>query len=103
MFAVGDGVLIKYAELKAVGDNLKKIIEELKEASNRADVLEDAIGDPYGKNNLREAAEEFEDGWDDRRGKLLEDIEKVEQHVAGVLEGFEEWDTDTASEMEPAP
>jgi len=100
---VGDGVLIKYAELKAVGDNLKKIIEELKEASNRADVLEDAIGDPYGKNNLREAAEEFEDGWDDRRGKLLEDIEKVEQHVAGVLEGFEEWDTDTASEMEPAP
>lgn len=103
MFAVGDGVLIKYTELKAVGDNLKKIIEELKEASNRADVLEDAIGDPYGKNKLREAAEEFEDGWDDRRGKLLEDIEKVEQHVAGVLEGFEEWDTDTASEMESAP
>jgi hypothetical protein len=102
VFAVGDGVLIKYTELKAVGDNLKKIIEELKEASNRADVLEDAIGDPYGKNKLREAAEEFEDGWDDRRGKLLEDIEKVEQHVAGVLEGFEEWDTDTASEMESA-
>lgn len=97
---MGDGVLIKYTELKAVGDNLKKIIEELKEASNRADVLEEAIGDPYGKNKLREAAEEFEDGWDDRRGKLLEDIEKVEQHVAAVLEGFEEWDTDTASEME---
>ncbi|MEH6782090.1 MAG: hypothetical protein V7618_11075 [Rhodoglobus sp.] len=99
---MGDGVLIKYTELKAVGDNLKKIVEELKEASSRADVLEGAIGDPYGKNKLREAAEEFEDGWDDRRKKLLEDIEKVEQHVAGVLEGFEQWDTDTANEMESA-
>ena len=76
---MGDGVLIKYTELKAVGDNLKKIVEELKEASSRADVLEGAIGDPYGKNKLREAAEEFEDGWDDRRKKLLEDIEKVER------------------------
>lgn len=99
---MGDGVLIKYTELKAVGDNLKKIVEELKEASNRADVLEGAIGDPYGKNKLREAAEEFEDGWDDRRNALLEDIEKVEQHVAGVLEGFEKWDTDTSNEMETA-
>ena len=99
---MGDGVLIKYSELKAVGDNLKKIVQELKDASKRADVLEEAIGDPYGKNKLREAAEEFEDGWDDRRNKLLEDIEKVEQHVAGVLEGFEQWDKDTSNEMESA-
>lgn len=97
---MGDGVLIKYTELKAVGDNLKKIIQELREASKRADVLEGAIGDPYGKNKLREAAEEFEDGWDDRRNQLLEDIQKVEQHVAGVLDGFEQWDKETSSEME---
>ena len=100
--AVGDGVLIKYSELKAVDDSLKKIVEELKEASHRADALEDAIGDPFGKNKLREAAEEFEDGWDDRRAALLEDIEKVEQHVAGVLDGFEKWDRETTTQMETA-
>lgn len=97
-----DGVLIKYSELKAVDESLKKIIEELKEASSRADDLEDAIGDPYGKNTLREAAEEFEDGWDDRRNALCEDIEKVQQQVAGVLDGFDKWDQDTTTEMTQA-
>lgn len=99
---MADGVLIKYSELKAVDTSLKKIIQELKEASNRADRLEDAIGDPYGKNNLREAAEEFEDGWDDRRNALCEDIEKVQQHVAGVLDGFAEWDSETTTQLEQA-
>ncbi|MBH0008877.1 MULTISPECIES: hypothetical protein [unclassified Salinibacterium] len=99
---MGDGVLIKYTELKAVGDHLKNIIEELKEASKRSNGLEAAIGNPFGRTKLREAAQEFEDGWDDRRKALLEDIEKVEQHVVGVLEGFEEWDKDTSKEMESA-
>lgn len=99
---MSDGVLIKYDELKAVDESLKKIIEELKEASKRSNELEDAIDRPYGKSKLRDEASNFESGWDDRRNALLEDIEKVEQHVAGVLEGFAEWDTDTANEMESA-
>jgi len=95
---MGDGVLIKYSELKAVDDKLKDIIEELESASNRADQLEHAIGDPYGKNDLREAAEEFEDGWDNRRGDLTEDLKKVQEHVAAVLDGFEKWDEESSTE-----
>lgn len=97
-----DGVLINYSDLKAVDESLKKIIQELKAASDRADDLEGAIGDPYGKNKLREAAEEFEDGWDDRRNALRDDIEKVQQQVAGVLDGFEKWDADTTAEITQA-
>lgn len=97
-----DGVLIKYSELKAVDESLKKIVAELKDASDRADDLEGAIGDPYGKNRLREKAEEFEDGWDDRRNALCADIEKVQQHVAGVLGGFEQWDRETSAQMTSA-
>lgn len=99
---MGDGVLIKYDELKSVDDALKAIISELKEASSRSNALEDAIGKPYGKSALKNAASEFESGWDDRRNALRDDIEKVQQHVAGVLEGFEQWDSDTANEMESA-
>ncbi|CAN5207764.1 hypothetical protein BH09ACT3_BH09ACT3_15180 [soil metagenome] len=96
---MGDGVLIRYSELKAVDDKLKDIIEELESASNRADQLEHAIGDPYGRDDLREAAEEFEDGWSNRRGDLAEDLKAVEEHVAAVLKGFEEWDSETSTEM----
>lgn len=99
---MSDGVLIKYDELDRVNERLKKIIEELEDASGRSDDLEGWIDTPYGKNKLRDRASEFESGWDDRRNKLLEDIQKVQQHVDGVLKGFEEWDTDTASEMDSA-
>lgn len=99
---MGDGVLIKYDELKGVDDALKAIVEELKQASKRTDELEQAIGKPYGKSALKDAAHEFEGGWNDRRNALLEDIEKVQQHVAGVLEGFAQWDSDTSNEMSSA-
>jgi predicted nucleic acid-binding Zn-ribbon protein len=99
---MSDGVLIKYDELRNVDDALKAIVTELKEASSRTNELEDAIDKPWGESKLKDAAHEFEGGWNDRRNALLEDIEKVQQHVAGVLDGFEEWDSDTANEMESA-
>jgi predicted nucleic acid-binding Zn-ribbon protein len=98
---VGDDVQIDYDDLKELRDYLEEIVEELDKASDRADELEDAIGDPMDKDDLREAAEEFEDGWDDRRGELKEDLEKIHEHVKAVIEGFEEWDRDTSDSMEP--
>lgn len=94
-----DGVLITYDRLKEVDEQMLRIIQELQDASKRADVLEHAIGDPYGRDELREAAEEFEDGWDDRRRGLAADLQEVEQHVAGVLEGFGSWDDDTTTQL----
>lgn len=98
---MGDDVQIDYDDLKELRDYLKEIVEELDKASDRADELEDAIGDPMDKDDLREAAEEFEDGWDDRRAELKEDLEKIHEHVKAVIEGFEEWDRDTSDSMEP--
>lgn len=99
---MSDEVLIKYSQLDRVNERLKKIIEELEDASGRSNDLEGWIGNPYGKGKLRDRASEFESGWDDRRNKLLEDIQKVQQHVDGVLEGFAEWDSETANGMDSA-
>jgi hypothetical protein len=95
-------VLIKYDELSKVDEALKNIIDELKNVSHREDDLQDAIGSPFGKDDLRHKAHEFESGWDDRRAKLLGDIEKVQQHVDGVLKGFQKWDRDTGNSQSKA-
>jgi len=90
-------VLIHYDELDEVNSQLKAIIKELKNVEDREDELQSAIGRPFGKSDLRDKAHEFESGWDDRRHKLAADIEKVQQHVAGVIKGFKKWDTETGN------
>lgn len=90
-------VYVKYSELKQLDDQLKSIIKELEDAANRSDELEAAIGEPYGKGRLRDAAKEFEGGWDDRRRGLAKDLTGVEQQVAGVVQGFQKWDAETTS------
>ena len=74
-------VLIKFADLTTLNDALKKIVQEFDSAEKRADVLEGAIGDPYGRNDLREAVEDFEDRWDDKRDELRDGLKQVQEHV----------------------
>lgn len=92
-------VLIKFEDLGTLNEYLQAIVAEFDEAEDRADVLEGAIGDPYGRNDLREAVEDFEDRWDDKRDELRDGIKQVQEHVQGVLDGFTDWDVETAASM----
>ena len=96
-------VLIEYGVLNELNGSLKQIIVELEKAEGRADTLEGDIGDPYGKNRLREAAEEFEDGWNDRRSALKEDLMKIQERVEETGKAWERWDTDAARELAVEP
>ncbi|WP_072315040.1 hypothetical protein [Agrococcus sp. Marseille-P2731] len=92
-------VLIKFEDLGTLNEYLQTIVAEFDAAEDRADHLEDAIGYPYGRNDLREAVEDFEDRWDDKRDELRDGIKKVQEHVQGVLDGFTDWDVETAASM----
>lgn len=90
---------IDLAQLNTVKDELGKITKEFEDAENNADDLEDAIGDPYGRNELREAAEDFEDRWNHKRDELKDSLNDVLEHIKGVIENVEKWDTDTAIQL----
>lgn len=92
-------VLITFDDLGTLNDSLKSIVTEFDQAEDRADVLEGAIGDPFGRGTLREAVEDFEDRWDDKRDELRDGIKQVQEHVQGVLDGFTDWDVETAAGM----
>ena len=93
-------VLVKFDDLRTLNEYLVSIVGEFDAAEDRADVLEEAIGDPFGRNDLREAVEDFEDRWDDKRDELRDDLKKVQEHVQGVLDGFTDWDVETAKGLE---
>lgn len=90
---------IDLGQLNTVKDNLSKIVSEFEDAEDNADELEDAIGDPYGRNELREAAEDFEDRWNHKRDQLKDGLDDVLKHIKGVIENVEKWDTETAIQL----
>ena len=97
---MSDGIWVKYTELSRVNDQLKSIVQELAEAASRSDAVEAAIGNPYQKTQLRRKVGDFESRWDDKRKELATDIDRVQKHVQGVLDGLQEWDSQTAASME---
>lgn len=96
-------VLVQYSVLNELNGSLKQIIVELDEAESRASTLEGDIGDPYGRDRLREAAEEFEDGWNDRRKALKESLMKIQERVEGTGKGWAEWDTEVSQKLAVEP
>lgn len=99
---IPDCVRITESELVELKNWLDTIVEEFEEARARASTLEGHIGDPFGRHELREAAEEFEDQWNDRRFVLKEDLGKIAEHVQGVLDGFYNGDLELAQSIDDA-
>ncbi|MGF3057208.1 hypothetical protein [Microbacterium sp. YY-01] len=97
---MGDGILIRYDDLKAVNEQLLRVIDELDGARSARKELQSAIDFPLDQGKLRNRAGDFEKQWDDRRSSLTDEIKKVQEHVQGVLDGVEEWDVETAAQLE---
>ncbi|WP_065569770.1 hypothetical protein [Microbacterium oleivorans] len=95
-----DAVWINFSTLERTSTQLRNIIGELEDAGGLADELAGAIGRPYGKGALADKVGDFESRWDDRRKDLVRDVTKIQEHVQGVLDGFSDWDSETASQMD---
>lgn len=94
-------IYIKLSQLETVKTELDAIITEFENATSNSEKLEEAIGNPYDRGELREKAQDFEERWDDKRTQLKDGLEGVRDHVKGVIEKVEEWDKETAIGLEP--
>lgn len=93
---------ISFARLENVSEQLNDICSELENATDLSEELEGAIGRPYGRDELRDRARDFEERWDDKRKQLKESLESIEEHVSEVLKAFKDWDQDTAVHLSSA-
>ncbi|WP_022918316.1 hypothetical protein [Ruania albidiflava] len=97
----GEDIYIKLSELETVKTQLDAIIEEFGNATENSENLEAAIGTPYGRGELQSKARDFEERWDDKRTQLKDGLEGVRDHVGGVIDEIQKWDTETAIQLEP--
>lgn len=93
-------VKIKIETLARISTQLEAIVSEFENATDNSEALEADIGNPFGKSELREKAQDFEERWDDKRSDLKDSLEDVHKHVKGVVEGFENWDSETALQFQ---
>lgn len=97
---MANGVYIPMTRMKSVSRGLTDVITEFEEASSNQDGAADAIGTPADKTELKSAMGEFESAWDDRRTKLKRQLQSLQEHIDGLVEGFENGDIELASSLD---
>src|SRR5699024_12544463 len=95
-------IYISLSDLDTVNTQLQSIIEEFENAVDRYEALEEAIGNPFGRGELRDEAQDFEERWDNKRDPLKEGLKDVREHVAGDVNTIEKSDRETADESSSA-
>ena len=94
------GVRVSYDDLGGLSTQLKNIVDEFESAGSRRRALQDAVDTPYDKNELKDAADNFEGRWDDRRKRLMDSCKTVADHLDSVIEAFKDFDEEAASKSE---
>jgi|SRR5690606_29632714 hypothetical protein len=92
-------VKVSYDQIGGLYTNLLATQTEFDAAAQRRSDLAQDIAQPYGQNDLRAAATDFESQWDDRRKKLNEGLQSVIDRAKTVLEGFGDFDLEAAASM----
>lgn len=96
-------IMLDLERLRATNEGLKASITEFENAANTTDGLEQAIGRPDDRTGLRDKAHDFEGDWNDRRATLAENLTKIQEQLEAIVNGWTDWDVETASQLSPEP
>lgn len=92
--------MLDLEQLREARAGLTASIEEFQAAADTNDDLEGAIERPDGRSALLDRVIDFEIGWRDKRGKLTENLTNIKDQLISIIDGWDEWDTGTAQELE---
>lgn len=92
-------VYIKVEHLNQLNGSLKQILVEFADAGERTDDLQEMIGSPDGRTDLKDKTNDFEGGWNDRRTALIEKLTKIQQRVEGTCAGWQNFDLEASKQL----
>lgn len=93
-------VMLDLERLQTTRQGLSAALAEFKEAAKINDGLERAIARPDDRSALRDKASDFESAWDGKRDKLEENLQNIYDQLSSIVDGWEEWDSQTAADIE---
>ena len=95
-------IMLDLERLRETKAGLEATIGEFKEAASINDGLEQSIGKPDDRSALRDKASDFESAWNGKRGKLEENLTNILEQLTSIVDGWDEWDRQTACDLEGA-
>ena len=75
--------------------DLNSSIQDFKEASEISKGIEQSVGNPRGKDDLKDRVGDFENDWNNTRDDLVEKLDGVHKNLKDIKDGFDEWDRET--------
>lgn len=93
-------IMLDLAQLKEAKLGLETAMGEFEHASDTNDDLEAAVRRPDGRGDLLNQVIDFEVAWRDKRGKLRENLGNIKDQLTSIIDGWAEWDTKTAQDLE---
>lgn len=97
---MGGDIDVPFESMQTLVDSLDQIIAEFGDANSRTAQLLSAIDTPQGRSELRDAAEDFEARWDDKRETLRRKLEDLRVRVDDTKTGWQELDVELAQMQE---
>jgi Sec-independent protein translocase protein TatA len=95
-------IMLDLERLREAQAGVAAAVAEFKDASDINNDLEEAIGRPDDRSALRDKASDFESAWNGKRDTLTENLENINKQLKSIIDGWDEWDTTTASDLEGA-
>ena len=92
----GYDLSIDMESLRALAEDLSAIRDEFENADDNADDTADATG----HDELRDVVNSFADEWRIRRGKMMEDLNKLTDIIGQIADTFTQVDTELAKALE---
>lgn len=93
---MGGGLTLSTDELIEAGRSLRTVATEFEHANVRSETVAGAVGHA----DLADRVREFAHGWDDRRAKMLGNVQSLAQSCTGIGEAFEGLETDLVAALE---
>ena len=92
---MGDRLRVNTTELIEAGHGLRRVAVEF----HGADAHSRDVAANVGHHGLAGCVEDFATGWNDRRAKMVKEIEGLAEACTGIGEGFERLDSEFAKAL----
>jgi len=92
------GVDVDLDDLDEVATSLDAIIAEFEGLGRATDELQNAIGRPAGRGELRARAGDFESGWNGNREVYLDSLNNIHDHLRNYVDEMRLLDEELAKE-----
>lgn len=91
---------LDFDDLTTMTGNLATFISEFEEIGNTTDGVQDAVGRPHGRGELRSRVGDFESGWDGNREVIQDGLTNIHDHLKAIIDGFTDGDAQMATTKE---